>query len=322
MGVHCVYHRFHIQGALNENMFCASDIDTEQKRSLFYKVQSFRQHKLNKKEDFNMDDCKPPFTITNKMLLYIGNISGKLGNINAQGSLSAKPHLRKNNQIRSVYSSLRIEANTLSLSQVRDVINGRLVLGKQKEIQEVKNAYEAYEKISSVNPYSIDDLNTIHAVMTEYLVDESGCFRKGEEGVFDGDTCVFMAPSAKFVPDLMEQLFSWMNREKKNIHPLILASVFHYEFVFIHPYEDGNGRMARLWHTAILTKWMPIFEYISLESQIEKFQDEYYDAIAKSHIAGNSNIFIEFMLKQIDDVLSSVVSENTKDTGNADDLES
>lgn len=269
-----------------------------------------------------MDNCKPPFVITNEMLFYIDSISEKLVNINGQGSLSAKPHLRKNNQIRSVYSSLRIEANTLSLSQVRDVINGQLVLGKQKEIQEVKNAYEAYEKISSVNPYSISDLNTIHAVMTKYLVNESGCFRKGEEGVFDGDTCIFMAPSAKFVPDLMEQLFSWINSEKKNIHPLILASVFHYEFVFIHPYEDGNGRMARLWHTAILTKWMPVFEYISLESQIEKFQDEYYDAIAKSHIAGNSNIFIEFMLKQIDDVLSSVVSENTKDTGNADDLES
>lgn len=265
-----------------------------------------------------MDDYKPPFTITNKMLLYISSISEKLGNINGQGSLSSKPHLRKNNQIRSIHSSLKIEANTLSLAQVQDVINGQLVLGKQKEIQEVKNAYEAYEKISSVNPYSIDDLNAIHAIMTKYLVNEPGCFRKGEEGVFDGDTCIFIAPPAKFVPDLMEQLFSWMNHEKKNVHPLILASVFHYEFVFIHPYEDGNGRMARLWHTAILTKWRSIFEYIPLESQIEKFQTGYYDAIAKSHDAGNSNVFIEFMLKQIDDILSLVISENAEEAKEKD----
>lgn len=250
-----------------------------------------------------MNDYKPPFTITNEMLLYVSDISEKIGTIDGQNVLSAKPHLRKNTQIRSVHSSVKIEANTLSLSQVKDVINGQPVIGKQKEIQEVKNAYEAYEKIPSINPYSIEDLNSIHAIMTKYLVNEPGCFRKGEEGVFDGDTCIFMAPPAKLVPDLMEQLFSWMNREKKNIHPLILSSVFHYEFVFIHPYEDGNGRMARLWHTALLTKWRPIFEYIPLESQIEKFQSGYYEAIEKSHVAGNSNAFVEFMLKQIDNVL-------------------
>lgn len=260
-----------------------------------------------------MEIYTPPFEITNKMLSYVSSISEKIGNINFQNNLQSKPHLRKNNKIRSVHSSLRIEANSLSLSQVRDVIDGHLVLGEKKEIQEVKNAYEAYEKVTSVNPYSINELNSMHAVMTKYLVDESGAFRKGEEGVFSGDKCIFMAPPATLVPDLMTQLFDWMNREKDNLHPLILSAVFHYEFVFIHPFSDGNGRMARLWHTAILTKWKPVFEYIPIESQIEKFQEEYYDAIAKCHVNGESTIFIEFILSQIDKVLDDISKQVSED---------
>ncbi len=256
-----------------------------------------------------MEKYTPPFDITNKMLSYVSSISEKIGNINFQNNLQSKPHLRKNNKIRSIHSSLRIEANSLSLSQVRDVIDGHLVLGEQKEIQEVKNAYEAYEKIASMDPYSIDELNAMHAVMTKYLINDSGAFRKGEEGVFSGDKCIFMAPPATLVPKLMEQLFDWLNREKDNIHPLILSAVFHYEFVFIHPYSDGNGRMARLWHSAILIKWKPVFEYIPIESQIEKFQDGYYEAIAKSHTNGNSNVFIEFMLEQIDRVLEEIIGQ-------------
>lgn len=261
-----------------------------------------------------MENYTPPFEITNKMLSYVSSISEKIGNINFQNNLQSKPHLRKNNKIRSVHSSLRIEANSLSLSQVRDVIDGHLVLGEKKEIQEVKNAYEAYEKVTSINPYSINELNYMHAVMTKYLVDESGAFRKGEEGVFSGDKCIFMAPPATLVPDLMTQLFDWMNREKDNLHPLILSAVFHYEFVFIHPYSDGNGRMARLWHSAILTKWKPVFEYIPIESQIEKFQDGYYEAISKCHTNGNSNVFIEFMLEQIDRVLDEIIGQFSQNT--------
>ena len=135
---------------------------------------------------------------------------------------------------------------------------------------------------------------------------ESGEFRNGEEGVFDGDKCIFMAPPARFVPQLMDELFDWMKDTKTEIHPLILSSVFHYEFVFIHPFSDGNGRMARLWHTAILSKWKPVFEYIPIESQIEKFQEEYYEAIARCHIDGTSTIFIEFMLSQIDKILDDI----------------
>lgn len=204
---------------------------------------------------------------------------------------------------------MKIEANSLSLGQVRDIINGKTVLGEQKEIQEVKNAYAAYEKFFEINPYSIQDLKKFHGIMTKYVVEESGDFRRGEEGVFNGDQCIFMAPPARFVPQLMDELFSWMDEMKNSVHPLIISSVFHYQFVFIHPFSDGNGRMARLWHTVILSKWKPIFEYIPIESQIEKFQEEYYDVIAKCHVDGESTSFIEFMLSQIDKILDDISTQ-------------
>ena len=202
-----------------------------------------------------MGEYKPPFTITNKMLSYVSSISEKIGQITAISNLEAKPHLRRNNRIKSIHSSLKIEANSLTLGQVRDVINGKAVLGEQKEIQEVKNAYDAYEHLSEIDPYDIQQLKQYHGIMTKYLVGESGDFRSGEEGVFNGDQCIFMAPPARMVSQLMEELFAWMKAEQDDVHPLILSSVFHYEFVFIHPFSDGNGRMARLWHTAILSKW-------------------------------------------------------------------
>ena len=258
-------------------------------------------------------DYKPPFTITNAILKYVASISEKLGKLNAVQGLENKPHLRKNNRIKSIHASLKIEANSLSLGQVRDVINGKLVLGEQKEIQEVKNAYAAYEKLPEIDPYSINDLKHYHGIMTRYLVDEAGEFRSSEEGVFSGERCIFMAPPARIVPQLMRELFEWMKSAKDEVHPLILSSVFHYEFVFIHPFTDGNGRMARLWHTAMLAKWKPILEYIPIESQIEKFQEEYYDAISKCHMEGASTIFIEFMLSQIDKILDEVSAQITGD---------
>lgn len=263
-----------------------------------------------------MGDYKPPFTITNEMLSYVSSISEKIGRITAIGNLESKPHLRKNNKIKSIHSSLKIEANSLSLGQVRDVINGKIVLGEQKEIQEVKNAYAAYEKFSEIQPYSIKNLKIFHGIMTQYVVEESGDFRRGEEGVFNGDECIFMAPPARIVPQLMENLFQWMRTEKEHVHPLIMSSVFHYEFVFIHPFADGNGRMARLWHTAMLAKWKPVFEYIPIESQIEKFQNEYYDAIARCHIEGESTVFIEFMLVQIDKILDDISAQMSEENEN------
>jgi len=251
----------------------------------------------------------PAFQITNEILSYVASVSEKIGKLSAISSLESKPHLRRNNRIKSIHSSLKIEANSLTLGQVRDVINGKLVLGEQREIQEVKNAYAAYEKMAEIDIYSIKKLKEFHGIMTKYVVEEAGTFRQGEEGVFNGDVCIFMAPPARYVPEQMEQLFQWMRDAGKNVHPLILSSVFHYELVFIHPFSDGNGRMARLWHTAILSKWKPIFEYIPIESQIEKFQDDYYDAIAKCHVQGESTIFIEFMLSQIDKILDETAGQ-------------
>lgn len=187
-----------------------------------------------------MGEYKQPFTITNKILSYVSSISEKIGRITATGNLEAKTHLRRNNKIRSIHSSLKIEANSLTLGQVRDVINGKAVLGAQKEIQEVKNAYVAYEHLGEIDPYNIEHLKQFHGIMTKYLVTESGEFRSGEEGVFNGDQCIFMAPPAQFVPQLMNELFTWMKKARNDVHPLILSSVFHYEFVFIHPFSDGN----------------------------------------------------------------------------------
>lgn len=263
-----------------------------------------------------MSNYVPPYTITNKMLELVSDISEKVGKISSHKELESKPHLRRNNRIRSIHSSLKIEANSLSLSEVRDVINGHLVLGDQKEIQEVKNAYAAYEKISEINPSSISDLKSIHGIMTNRTVHESGVFRKGEEGVFSGEKCIFVAPPANMVSELMKDLLSWVKKNEGIVHPLIMSAVFHYEFVFIHPFADGNGRMARLWHTVILYRWRSVFEFIPLESRIERFQSEYYDAIAKCHVNGNSDVFIEFMLEMIDQVLDEVISQVNKANAN------
>ncbi len=190
---------------------------------------------------------QPPFTITNRMLMLVAEIAEKTGRISHYKSFESKPHLRRNNRIRSIHSSLAIEANSLSLDEVRGVIAGKTVHGPEKEIQEVKNAYQAYDMLGRFDPYDIAALKQLHGVMTHLTVQESGVFRSGNEGVFKGDRCIFMAPPSHLVPDQMDELFRWMREASATVHPLILSSMFHYEFVFIHPFSDGNGRMARLW---------------------------------------------------------------------------
>lgn len=246
-----------------------------------------------------MSEYAPPFEITNKIISLLSEIAESLGKMSTVRELEAHPHLRRNNRIRSIHSSLAIEANSLSVDEVRGVIDGRTVLGSQTEIQEVKNAYRAYDEIGSFDPFSLSELKRLHGIMTYLTVNEAGKFRSGEEGVFDGDRCIFMAPPAHLVPQLTEDLFLWMNKEKNALHPLILSSVFHYEFVFIHPFSDGNGRMARLWQTAILSQWNPLFKYLPIESEIYAFQQEYYNTISLCHKNGNSTAFIEFMMTQI-----------------------
>ena len=248
----------------------------------------------------------PPYKITDEILTLVASIAQKIQHTADMRLLEDKPHLRRNNQIRSIHASLAIEANSLSLDEVHDIINGRMVLGPAREVQEVKNAYDAYEQLPAINPYNMKDLLKFHGIMTKGLILDSGSFRLGEEGVFSGGKCIFMAPPARLVPQHMQNLFDWLKNSCDTVHPLLLSSVFHYELVFIHPFADGNGRIARLWQTAILMGWHDLFQYIPIENQIQRFQDDYYKAISDSHIAGESTSFIAFMLHMIDQVLSEI----------------
>lgn len=250
----------------------------------------------------------PPYTITDKMLNYVSDIMKKIGEANYFESLNRYPELRRKSRIRSIHSSLAIENNQLSLFQVEDVINGKMVIGEQKDIQEVKNAYEAYEQIDKVNPYSVDDLKKIHGILTFLIEKDAGKFRNHGEAVYDGNIQIFMAPPHKMVPTLMDNLFNWMIENKDKVNPLILSSVFHYEFVFIHPFHDGNGRNARIWQTAILSNWEKAFTYLPIESMIKKNQEEYYKVIDNCNKAGESTEFIEFMLKMINDTIDDVIN--------------
>lgn len=198
--------------------------------------------------------------------------------------------------------------------QVESVINGKTVIGEQKDIQEVKNAYKAYEEIDNVNPYSVDDLKKIHGILTFAIEDDCGKFRNHGEAVYDGDIQIFMAPPHRMVPTLMDNLFNWMNKVKEKVNPLILSSIFHYEFVFIHPFSDGNGRTARLWQTAILAHWKDLFKYIPIESIIKKHQEEYYTTIQNCNNVGNSNEFIEFMLKVINEAIAGMILTSNQET--------
>ena len=249
---------------------------------------------------------KPPFTITNKTLSLCISITEKIGRINNYQSLKRMPILRKNNKIKSIHSSLAIEANSLSLIQVKDVIDGKIVIGPQKEIQEVKNAYNLYNMFDKLDCFNEKDLLKAHGILTYLIDEESGKYRNHSEGVFDGDKVIFVAPPENMVPTLMKDLFEWLRNDKET--PLLIKScVFHYEFLFIHPFGDGNGRTARFWQNLLLSNWNNIFEYIPLESQIYKYQNEYYNKIAICHKNGNSNEFIEFILLMINEVLDEVI---------------
>lgn len=261
---------------------------------------------------------KPPFTISNKMLSLSISITEKITSINQYQSLKRMPILRRNTRIKSVHASLAIEANLLSIDEVRDVINGKAVLGPKQEIQEVKNAYKAYEMIKTFEGYQEEDLLKAHKVLMDLIDDNAGNYRKKGVGVFKKDIPIFIAPPEGIVPQLMKNLFEWLRKDQDT--PILIKScIFHYELVFIHPFMDGNGRTARLWQNILLTKWNPIFEYIPIESQIQKYQDEYYSVIDMSNKEGKSDRFIEFMLKIIDETLSEINLNLKKDTRNISD---
>lgn len=253
-----------------------------------------------------MRNTKPPFEITNSILDEIAEIAELVGRVSAAAGLSANPTLRRTNRIRSIYSSLAIEQNTLSLEQVTAVLNGKRVIAPPKDIAEVKNAYEIYERMDSLDPYSAEDLLSAHAVMTRGLVEESGCFRSKPVGLVDKQGNVLhFGTLPDDVPGLVKELLEWTR--DSDFHMLIKSCVFHYELELIHPFADGNGRIGRLWHTLLLTQWKPIFAWLPMESIIHDRQEEYYDAINRSNFEGESTAFIAFMLSAIKAALMEAV---------------
>jgi len=248
---------------------------------------------------------QPPYNLTPAMFRMVEEIGEALGRLRAASGPVA-PHLRRGNRIRTVQASCAIEGNTLSVEQVTAVLDGKRVLGTPREIQEVRNAFAAYERMSEWSPYSRDDLLAAHGVLMAGLIDESGRFRSGGVGIQRGKTIVHLAPPADRVPALISDLLAWLKNTSE--HPLIASCVFHYEFEFIHPFQDGNGRMGRLWQTLILSHWTPLFAAVSVETLTGEHQADYYAALNASNKAAACTPFIEFMLAMIRNALQELIA--------------
>lgn len=254
----------------------------------------------------------PPFTITEEITNLVIEIAELVGIIYMSKKLTSNPILRRENRIKTIYSSLAIEQNTLTLEQITDIIAGKRILAPPKDIKEVKNAYEIYEKLDTLNPYSIKDLLKAHKIMTLELIGESGCFRSKNVGVYQGSKLIHTGTPPQYIPELMKQLFLWL--KKSEVHSLIKSCVFHYEFEFIHPFQDGNGRIGRLWHILILAKWKGFFAWLPIETLIHKKQQKYYEAINVSNNLGESTPFILFSLKIIKEALLELQKDNREMT--------
>lgn len=253
---------------------------------------------------------EPLYTLTNRMMNSVADIGQLVGQIAAFDKLSPNPQLRRISRMRSIHSSLAIEANTLTLEQVTAVLDGKRVLAPPKDVHEAQNAYEAYDALSTMNPYSLDDLLMAHKFMMDGLVRDAGCFRTGNVGVFDGERLVHAGTPARYVPEVMQDLFDWL--KTTDIHPLVASCVFHYEFEFIHPFSDGNGRTGRLWHSLLLQNWQSAFAWLPVESLVAQHQQEYYDALGDSGAAGgDSTTFVEFMLDMIEKTLAEAVASQS-----------
>ncbi len=251
-----------------------------------------------------MNKAKPPFHVTDKMILLIAEISEQVGRMAVQQERTINPHLRRENRIRTIHSSLAIEHNSLSLEQVTAILDGKRVLGNPNEIKEVQNAYEAYKLMLGLNPLSVDDLLKAHKLMMNGLVLENGRFRSGGVGVFEGEALIHMALPAQFVPEHIQNLLIWY--EQSELHPLIKSAVFHYEFEFIHPFVDGNGRLGRMWHSLLLGKWRELFFWLPMEELIQSRQKEYYEALGTADMQADSAGFVELMLEIIRDSLLEI----------------
>jgi len=243
----------------------------------------------------NMKNKKPPFEITNNIITYVAEIAELIGRLTINDKLTTNPTLRRTNRIRTIHGSLAIEQNSLTLEQVTAVLGGKIVIAPPKDIAEVKNAYEIYERLDELDPYSVDDLLTAHGILTRGLTEDSGEFRTKAVGVVDNEgNILHFGTLWQYVPDLVIELLEWCRNSE--VHMLIRSCIFHYELELIHPFTDGNGRIGRLWHTLMLSKWNPLFAWLPIESIIHEHQAEYYAAINASNNEGESTIFIEFML--------------------------
>lgn len=260
-----------------------------------------------------MRNKKPPFEITNEIVDSVAQIAELVGHLTVTNQLASNPTLRRSNRIRTIHGSLAIEQNTLSLEQVTAVLNGKHVLAPPKDIAEVKNAYEIYDRLEDLDPYSVDDLLTAHGIMMRGLVEESGMFRTRPVGVVDSEGHVLhFGTLPQYVPDLVMELLDWVKNSP--VHMLVRSCVFHYELELIHPFADGNGRVGRLWHTLLLSKWNSAFAWLPVESIIHDRQQEYYSAINASNNEGESTIFIEFMLSAIKMALTEAIQADAGET--------
>ena len=244
-----------------------------------------------------MSDYQPPYTITPEILNRVAEISEAVGRLAVLSSEVRALRLRRINRIRTIHGSLAIEGNTLSEAQITAILEGKRVIAPPREVQEVKNALSAYDRFDTWRPEVEKDLLEAHRVLMSNLIDEVGVYRSSGVGVMAGGQVIHMAPPAERVPQLMGDLFRWL--ATTDAHPLIASSVFHYEFEFIHPFADGNGRMGRLWQSLILARWNPLFADTPVESLVFEHQAEYYQVLQESYQQADSAPFIAFMLRMI-----------------------
>ena len=237
---------------------------------------------------------KPPYQITEKILKLIVSVSEKLGEVNATHLYKPPTELRKKNRIKTIQSSLEIEGNTLTEEQITALLDNKRVLAPEKDIVEVQNAIKVYEQLHRLNPNKLKDLEKAHGILMSGLIGTAGKLRTKNVGIVKGSKVEHIAPSGNMVKGLMNDLFTYLKNGEDLI--LIKSCVFHYEFEFIHPFIDGNGRMGRLWQTLILMQQYPVFEYLPIESLIKENQAAYYDVLSQSDKLGSSTPFIEFML--------------------------
>ena len=259
---------------------------------------------------------KPPYEITSEILKLTSSISEKIGEIKSAKLTKPPTELRKRNRIKSIQSSLEIEGNTLTIEQITDLINHKRVLAPQKDIIEVKNAIELYAELTELNAYDLDSLCRAHGILMNTLIEDAGQFRRTAVGIIKGNNITHVAPPADIVYALMKDLVEYLKNDNEIL--LLKSCVFHYEFEFIHPFSDGNGRMGRLWQTVILKEYSPVFEYLPIESIIKERQQDYYNALGKSDNQGNSTGFIEFMLEIIDIALEDLLKTQNQTLSGTD----